>query len=188
MRGRYTQVMQGLIAASATRFPVGTRGFSIDALARRPLWNAGADYGHGTGHGVGAYLGVHEGPQRLRTKPDPTSLDPGMIISIEPGYYAAGSFGIRNENLVAVVEADPAPGDEAPRLAFETLTLCPFDLAPLVPEMLSADEIAWLDAYHARVRALLTPLLDGEPLAWLERRTRPFGEQVGAGGVALVPA
>lgn len=178
MKLRYTQVLKGLIAANGARFPRGTRGYMIDAFARQPLWIDGLDYPHGTGHGVGSFLGVHEYPLRLRAKPDPTPLVPGMITSVEPGFYAAGRFGIRHENLV-LVEADEDEPD-SPYLRFRTLTLCPFDLSPILWERLSAEEVGWIDAYHAQVRGMLALLLDGEDLDWLMERTAPVAEQLSA--------
>ncbi len=170
MRDRFTQVLKGHIAVARAVFPHGTTGAQIDALARTPLWRAGLDFDHGTGHGVGSYLSVHEGPQRL-SKTGTAALVPGMIVSNEPGYYAPGAFGIRIENLVAV-EARTIPGGERPMLGFETLTLAPIDLALVEPNLLAADEIAWLDAYHARVRKTLSPLLDAATRRWLALATR----------------
>ena len=150
MRDRFTRVLKGHIAVARAVFPAGTNGAQIDALARASLWRAGLDFDHGTGHGIGSYLSVHEGPQRL-AKTGTTALAPGMIISNEPGYYAAGAFGIRIENLL-VVEARAIPGGERPMLGFETLTLAPIDMSLVEQKLMDADEIAWLDAYHARVR------------------------------------
>ena len=170
MRDRFTRVLKGHIAVARAVFPAGTTGVQIDALARAALWRAGLDFDHGTGHGVGSYLSVHEGPQRI-AKTGTTALAPGMIVSDEPGYYAAGKFGIRTENLVAV-EARAIPGGERPMLGFETLTLAPIDLSLVEPKLLDADEIAWLDAYHARVRKALTPRVDASTRTWLAKATR----------------
>jgi Xaa-Pro aminopeptidase len=155
------------------RFPKGTTGTQLDALARRPLWEAGLDYDHGTGHGVGSYLGVHEGPQSISKRPNTIALRPGMIVSNEPGYYRTGAYGIRIENLVVVQPADGAEGGPE-MLGFETLTLAPIDRALVEPGLMSADEIGWLDGYHARVRETLTPLVDAETAGWLAQATRPL--------------
>lgn len=176
MLKRYTQVMKGLIASSSARFPTGTRGYMLDSLARQALWADGVNYPHATGHGVGSFLGVHEGPVRLRARPDVTALVPGMIVSIEPGYYSAGQFGIRHENLVAVI-ADHDALAETPFLKFETLTLCPFDVSSLVLSMITPSEIKWLDDYHARVRSLLGPHVDGSAKEWLLQTTQPISQQ-----------
>ncbi|MEQ8335497.1 aminopeptidase P family protein [Nisaea sp.] len=169
----FTLVLKGMIALSRAVFPVGTSGGQIDALARRPLWEAGLDYDHGTGHGVGAYLGVHEGPQRISKSGGGAALKPGMIISNEPGYYRAGAFGIRIENLV-VVERRDVPGADREMLGFETLTLAPIDRALIDLSLLDSGEIAWLDTYHARVRETLGPDLDPETAAWLVDATAPL--------------
>ena len=170
MRDRFTRVLKGHIAVARAVFPSGTNGAQIDALARAALWRAGLDFDHGTGHGVGSYLSVHEGPQRL-SKTGTTALAPGMIVSNEPGYYAANAFGIRIENLV-VVEARTIPGGERPMLGFETLTLAPIDLSLVEPKLLDADEIAWLNDYHARVRKSLSPRVDSSTRSWLAKATR----------------
>jgi Xaa-Pro aminopeptidase len=173
MRDRYTRVLKGMIAISRTVFPKGVSGAQIDAFARQALWNAGADFDHGTGHGVGSFLSVHEGPQRI-SKLGTTALEPGMILSNEPGYYREGAFGIRIENLVLVERRD-IPGAEREMYGFETLTFVPIDTAPIERELLTADEIAWIDAYHAEVREKIGPLVDGETRLWLEEATRPLG-------------
>ncbi len=170
MRDRFTRVLKGHIAVARAVFPAGTNGAQIDALARATLWRAGLDFDHGTGHGIGSYLSVHEGPQRL-AKSGTTALSAGMIISNEPGYYAAGAFGIRIENLL-VVEGRSILGGERPMLGFETLTLAPIDLSLVEPKLMDADEIAWLDAYHARVRKTLSPRVDSSTRSWLARVTR----------------
>jgi Xaa-Pro aminopeptidase len=170
-----TLVMKGLIALSRARFPKGASGPQLDALARAPLWASGLDYGHGTGHGVGYFLNVHEGPHSIRP-PSPNGalvpLEPGMITSIEPGLYKPARHGIRHENLAVVVAADQTEFGEFH--AFETLTLCPFDRRALEPGLLNPEERAWLDDYHATVRAALAPLLEDADLAWLERHCAPL--------------
>jgi Xaa-Pro aminopeptidase len=170
MRDRFTRVLKGHIAVARAIFPPGTNGAQIDALARGALWRAGLDFDHGTGHGIGSYLSVHEGPQRI-AKTGMTALAPGMILSNEPGYYAAGAFGIRIENLVAV-EVRTIAGGERPMLGFETLTFAPIDLSLVEPKLMDADEIAWLDDYHARVRKILSPRVDSSTRAWLTKATR----------------
>ncbi|MDJ0934545.1 MAG: aminopeptidase P family protein [Kiloniellales bacterium] len=174
MRDRFTRVLKGHIAIATARFPKGTTGTQLDTLARRPLWEAGLDFDHGTGHGVGSYLSVHEGPQRIAKAPNPVPLEPGMIVSNEPGYYREGAYGIRIENLVTVVALSAPPESERELLGFETLTLAPIDRALIDPALLDPAEIAWLDAYHARVRSALTPELDPETAAWLAAATAPL--------------
>ncbi|WCR12627.1 aminopeptidase P family protein [Paracoccus stylophorae] len=168
----YTAVLRGMIAISRARFPKGVAGAHIDALARQFLWQSGFDYDHGTGHGVGAALCVHEGPVRISRASD-TKLEAGMILSNEPGYYREGSFGIRIENLIAVIPAEAEPGREM--LGFETLTLCPIDTRAIDRQALSRDEAGWLNAYHARVRDLLSPHLDRPAQDWLRKATQPIG-------------
>lgn len=174
MRTRFTQVLQGHIALATAVFPRGTTGGQLDALARMPLWRDGVDYDHGTGHGVGAFLCVHEGPQRISKLPNSVALEPGMIISNEPGYYSPGRYGIRIENLVAVVAKDRPEGAELDLRGFETLTLAPIDRRLVNVALLTADERNWLDAYHTRVRHTLTPLLDAATAAWLAEVSRPL--------------
>ncbi|WP_295809383.1 aminopeptidase P family protein [uncultured Nitratireductor sp.] len=174
MRDRYTRVLKGLIALSTVRFPKGTRGMDLDPFARHALWQAGLDYAHGTGHGVGSYLAVHEGPQRI-AKTGTQALEAGMILSTEPGYYKAGSYGIRLENLIVVEPATALEGGEIEMHSFETLTLCPFDRRLIDVTLLASQERAWLDAYHARVREEIAPLLDGETQDWLDKATLPLG-------------
>ena len=173
MKDRFTRVLKGHIALGMARFPRGTTGSALDALARYALWQAGLDYDHGTGHGVGSFLSVHEGPQRISKAPSRVPLEPGMILSNEPGYYKTGAYGIRIENLVTVIE-DQRPGDERSMLAFETITMAPIDRHLIDKKLLTAEEIAWLDAYHARVRDTLTPLLDSADRQWLARATAPL--------------
>jgi Xaa-Pro aminopeptidase len=165
MRHHFTLVLKGHIALGSARFPEGTTGAQLDALARAPLWSAGLDFDHGTGHGVGSYLSVHEGPQRI-AKTGAAPLVPGMIVSNEPGYYLTGQYGIRIENLVLVKKAD-IPGAERPMLEFETLTLAPIDRNLIDVAMLTAAERAWVDAYHARVYATLADRLDEREREWL---------------------
>lgn len=169
-REHYTRVLKGHIAIARALFPKGATGAQLDAFARRPLWEAGLDFDHGTGHGVGVYLSVHEGPQRI-SRLDTTPLQPGMILSNEPGYYRAGEYGIRLENLV-IVEKRDIKGGEREMYGFETITLAPFDLASIDPGLLTEAEIAWLDAYHARVRKTLSPLADPATRRWLRGATR----------------
>jgi Xaa-Pro aminopeptidase len=169
-RRRFTLVLKGHIALARARFPKGTTGSQLDCLAREALWAEGLDYDHGTGHGVGSYLSVHEGPQRISKLPNAQPLLPGMILSNEPGYYQAGAYGIRIENLLAV---RPWPGSgERETLEFETLTLAPIDLALVERSLLSNDETDWLNAYHARVREELTRQLDTATAVWLAEATR----------------
>ncbi|MES2098098.1 MAG: aminopeptidase P family protein [Pseudomonadota bacterium] len=171
MRDRFTRVLQGHIALATAVFPDGTNGGQLDSFARRPLWEAGLDFAHGTGHGVGAYLAVHEGPQRIAKPNYPGGgpaepLKPGMIISNEPGYYKAGEYGIRIENLV-LVEERTIPGAEQPMMGFETLTFAPIERRLIEPALLTQAERAWLDAYHGRVLDVLGPELNAEERTWL---------------------
>jgi len=168
-RDRYTRVLKGHIALAMATFPNGTTGAQLDTLARRPLWEVGLDYDHGTGHGVGSYLGVHEGPQRISKGGHTVALKPGMILSNEPGYYKSGEYGIRLENLVVVIPAAGEGGREW--FAFETITLVPFDASLIDETLLNATEKDWLNAYHARVWAVIGPLVDSSTAAWLERAT-----------------
>ena len=172
MRDRFTRVLKGHIAIARAVFPKGTSGAQIDGFARLALWELGLDFDHGTGHGVGSYLSVHEGPQRI-SKLGGTALEPGMILSNEPGYYKAGAYGIRIENLV-LVETRAIAGAEREMRGFETLTLAPFDRTLIDVPLLTREEIAWIDAYHARVRETLSPLVDDKTRAWLEAATRPI--------------
>jgi Xaa-Pro aminopeptidase len=177
MKRDYTLVLKGTMALSRTRFPRGTLSPMLDAIARAPLWAEGLDFGHGTGHGVGYFLNVHEGPQSIsRSLPDAhMAMEPGMITSIEPGVYRPGQWGVRIENLVMNVPATTPEGSTfAEMLEFETLTLCPIDTRCIERSLLRADEIAWLDAYHATVRERLAPRVQGAALAWLLQRCQPL--------------
>jgi Xaa-Pro aminopeptidase len=173
MRERYTLVLKGMIGISLLRFPAGTRGSDIDAVARLALWKHGLDYAHGTGHGVGSYLSVHEGPQRI-AKTGTEKLLEGMILSNEPGYYKPGHYGIRLENLIIVTPAEQLPDGDIAMHGFETLTLAPFDPRMLRADLLTREELMWLNAYHARVLSEIGPMVDGETLKWLEAVTVPF--------------
>jgi Xaa-Pro aminopeptidase len=173
MRRAFTLVLKGHIAIATARFPAGTTGAALDTLARIALWKTGFDFDHGTGHGVGSYLSVHEGPQRI-AKTGVTALEPGMIVSNEPGWYREGAFGIRIENLELVTPAAPIDGGDRPMLGFEALTLVPIDRRMIEPTLLAPEEVAWLDRYHARVRAAIGPLLDEATRAWLEQATAPL--------------
>ena len=175
MKRRFTQVLKGHIALATVRFPACTTGGQLDALARQYLWADGVDYAHGTGHGVGSFLAVHEGPQRIAAfggQGEP--LRPGMICSNEPGYYKAGEFGIRIENLVLVETLD-LPGAEHEVLGFETLTFAPIDRNVIEVDLLSAQERAWLDSYHVKVLEVVGPQLEGETLEWLQAACEPIG-------------
>jgi Xaa-Pro aminopeptidase len=173
MRRSFTLVLKGHIAIARAVFPDGTTGAQLDPLARQFLWRAGLDFDHGTGHGVGSYLSVHEGPARI-SKLGTAPLKRGMILSNEPGYYRAGAYGIRIENLVLVTEATPVADAEKPLNAFETLTLAPIDRRLVESSLMSAEEIAWLDAYHVRVRDMLVPLVDEPTRAWLRGACAPL--------------
>jgi Xaa-Pro aminopeptidase len=173
MRDRFTRVLRGHLAIARAVFPEGTSGAQIDALARQYLWQAGLDFAHGTGHGVGSYLSVHEGPARI-SKIGTTALKRGMILSNEPGYYKSGAYGIRIENLELVVAADIA-GAEQPMNTFAALTLAPIDRRLIDTAMITPDEVAWIDAYHARVAREIGPLIDdGAITAWLAAATAPL--------------
>ncbi len=169
----FTLVLKGMIAVSRAQFPEGTRGADLDVLARRALWEAGLDYAHGTGHGVGSFLSVHEGPQSI-SKRGMEPLLHGMILSNEPGYYKAYAFGIRIENLVLVQPAEVPQGGEIAMHAFETLTLCPIDRRLIDTHLLERAELQWLDAYHARVRQELSPLVPPSARNWLKKATKPL--------------
>lgn len=174
-REDFTRVLKGMIALSRAMFPRGTRSPALDALARTPIWAGGIDYGHGTGHGVGYFLNVHEGPHGItpHLAPEPhTALEPGMITSNEPGIYRPGRWGVRIENLVLTVPAEKTEFGEF--LRFETLTLCPIDTRCIERSLLTAEEIAWLNAYHAEVASRIGPLVSGPAREWLESRTQPI--------------
>ena len=168
----YAAVLKGNIALSQAVFPDNTRGCQIDVLARQFLWKNGAQYLHGTGHGVGHFLNVHEGPQSIRMEENPVLLQSGMLLSDEPGIYRAGRYGIRLENMLLVEEKFQT--EYGRFLGFEVLTLCPFDRASIAPELYSAEEIAWINAYHRRVEAGLSPWLDEAEKNWLADKTRPI--------------
>jgi Xaa-Pro aminopeptidase len=173
MRTRFTLVLKGHIAIATARFPKGTRGIEIDAFARRALWETGLDFDHGTGHGVGSFLAVHEGPQSISRR-GMTALEPGMILSNEPGYYKEGAYGIRIENLMLVMEPQQMPGGDREMMGFETLTLVPIDRRLIAAEMLTAGERSWVNGYHGRVREVIGPELGGADRAWLEAATAPL--------------
>ncbi|RWB77847.1 MAG: aminopeptidase P family protein [Mesorhizobium sp.] len=173
MRERFTLVLKGMIGISTLRFPAGTRGSEIDAVARVALWKHGCDFAHGTGHGVGSYLAVHEGPQRI-ARTGTEKLLAGMMVSNEPGYYKEGAYGIRIENLILVTPAEQIGGGDIPMHGFETLTLAPIDKRLIRTDLLTRDELQWLDQYHAWVLAEIGPMVDGETLAWLEKATAPL--------------
>jgi Xaa-Pro aminopeptidase len=169
----FTLVLKGLVAMCRLAWPEGLAGRDLDAMARVALWRAGMDYDHGTGHGIGSYLGVHEGPQSLsRRGLEP--LAPGMILSIEPGYYREGAFGIRLENLAVVRPPEPVAGGDRAMLSFEVLTLAPIDRRLIDASLLDAAERDWLDSYHARVAETLAPLLDPETARWLRAACQPL--------------
>ena len=174
MRERFTLVLKGHIAIATARFPAGTNGGQLDALARQYLWKEGLDFDHGTGHGVGCFLGVHEGPQRISAT-GRAPIEVGMIVSNEPGYYKPGAYGIRIENLLLAVESAPAEDIGRAMLAFETITFAPIDRRLIEPAMLSFEEVAWIDAYHASVRDRVRAFLGAEELEWLAEATAPIG-------------
>jgi len=176
LRERYTRVLQGHIALGTARFPRGVAGPHLDALARRPLWDAGLDYDHGTGHGVGSFLSVHEGPVAFSRTAKVVALAPGMILSNEPGFYLPGAYGIRIENLLLVREARAQPDQQKPFLEFETLTLAPYAQVMIEPALLTSAEHAWIDTYHARVLAEIAPLCDAPTAAWLTQECRPLAQ------------
>ena len=167
----YTLVLKGMIALSMAMFPKGTTGHHLDVLARMPLWKAKRNFGHGTGHGIGYYLCVHEGPQSIRWQYNPQPLLPGMVTSNEPALYREGMHGVRHENIILCKDAGVSQFGEWNE--FETLTLCHFDTAAVLPELLSADELAWLNAYNSRVYETLAPLLPEDVALWLRSKTLP---------------
>ena len=166
----YTLVLKGHIDLQLLHFPDGAAGTQLDTIARRPLWQAGLNYLHGTGHGVGSYLNVHEGPHQIRMEWMPAPLRKGMTVTDEPGIYLEGRFGVRTENVLVIKGVD----DNSQFMCFETLTLCPIDTTPILPELLSEEEIGWLNAYHAEVYKQLAPHLNDEERAWLQEATRPL--------------
>lgn len=173
MRERYTLVLKGHIAIATARFPKGTRGIDLDPLARHPLWARGLDYDHGTGHGVGSYLSVHEGPASI-SKRGMVALEPGMILSNEPGYYKEGAYGIRIENLVLVTPAEKPEGGDRAMMGFDTLTLCPYDRRLIDKALLTPAEREWVDRYHERVRKALSAKVGAGERAWLDTMTEPL--------------
>ncbi len=174
-RDRFTRVLKGVIALSTVSFPQGTAGPQLDILARKTIWDAGLNYGHGTGHGIGAFLSVHEGPQSIApARGFGVALEPGMILSIEPGFYKDGEYGLRTENLALVVEDKEKTTPALSFHTFETLTLCPIDLSLVEKELLTPGELVWLNDYHRKVREALTPLLDPDEADWLALATRPL--------------
>jgi Xaa-Pro aminopeptidase len=174
-RERFTRVLKGVVNLTRTPFPQGTSGPQIDVLARRPLWEAGLDYGHGTGHGIGSYLNVHEGPQAIAPgRGSGLKLEPGMILSIEPGIYKKGEYGLRLENVALIVRDRERSRQMPPFLKFETLTLCPIELGLVDKALMTAEEAGWLNAYHRKVRKVLTPLLSKGAALWLKKATRPI--------------
>lgn len=173
-RRMFTLVLKGHIAMATIRFPAGTTGHQLDAIARQPMWMAGLDYDHGTGHGVGSYLGVHEGPQRIAKAVNTQPLLTGMILSNEPGYYREGHWGIRIETLQVVTPPTPIPGGERPMHGFEQLTFAPLDRRLIDVALLTLSERDYVDAYHAETLAKVGPLLDGEVLTWLENQCAPL--------------
>lgn len=177
MRRHFTLVLKGHIAIATARFPRGVSGRNLDSFARRALWMAGLDYDHGTGHGVGSYLSVHEGPQSISKKGSDAALEPGMILSNEPGYYRTRCYGIRIENLLLVTPPETIEGGEVEMLGFETLTLAPIDRRLIEAKLLSSEERQWLDAYHVRVRETIEPmLLSEDERLWLKRASAPIAE------------
>jgi Xaa-Pro aminopeptidase len=170
MKEDYTRVLKGHIGIASCRFPQGTRGSQIDILARKALWDKGLNYLHGTGHGIGHFLNVHEGPQSIRMDENPVPLQPGMITSNEPGIYRAGQYGIRIENLTLTQE--DVITEFGNFYSFETLTLCPIDTTPIVKELLTEEEVNWLNNYHQIVCDRLSPLLSSEEKSWLAEKTK----------------
>ncbi|MGA0345819.1 MAG: aminopeptidase P family protein [Alphaproteobacteria bacterium] len=174
MRDRFTRVLQGHIAIATARFPAGSPGGALDSFARRPLWEIGLDFDHGTGHGVGCFLGVHEGPQRIAKRGGGVPLSAGMVISNEPGFYKEGSFGIRIENLEVVRDLKCENSSNSRMLGFESLTLVPIDRSLVVTSMLDDKELSWWEEYHKRVLEAVGPLVDGSTLAWLKKACLPL--------------
>jgi Xaa-Pro aminopeptidase len=172
----YTCVLKGHIALATARFPKGTKGVQLDTLARKPLWDLGLDYGHGTGHGVGFYLNVHEGPQSISSsKLSAPGLEPGMLVSDEPGYYKRGGYGIRIENILLVVEDRDVGESDTPFYRFRTMTLCPYEKRLIEPSLLAVGEALYIDLYHAKIKeTLINRLESAEERAWLETATTPI--------------
>jgi Xaa-Pro aminopeptidase len=168
----FTRVLRGHIALAMAHFPAGTNGMQLDTLARAPLWEVGLDFDHGTGHGVGSYLSVHEGPQRI-SKGGTVALQEGMIVSNEPGYYKANAFGIRIENLQYVTVLKKTDGPR-PMMGFEPLTLAPIDRRLIDKSQMSAADVNWLNAYHARVQKALLPKVDKATQSWLKKNCKPL--------------
>ncbi len=174
-KDRFSRVLKGHLQLAMTCFPQGTAGNQLDTIARKPLWDVGLNYGHGTGHGIGHYLNVHEGPQAISYyRGLGVKLEPGMILSNEPGYYKTGGYGIRIENIILTVKDEEKSTDEMTFYKFETLTLCPIDLNLVEKSLLSKEEIAYFNAYHAKVRQTLSPYLNESERKWLENATRPI--------------
>ena len=173
MRRDYTLVLKGHIAIASARFPIGTRGIDLDPLARQALWQHGLDYSHGTGHGVGSYLSVHEGPQSI-SRAGMVALEPGMILSNEPGYYKEGNYGIRIENLVLVNEAETPRGGDHKMLSFETLTLAPFDRELIDRDLLDAHEVDWINTYHKLVYTRLADHIPTDVRRWARNAIKPL--------------
>jgi len=174
-KDRFTRILKGHIDLALTSFPVGTQGIQLDTLARKPLWEIGQNYGHGTGHGVGAFLSVHEGPQGISYyRGIGVALEPGMVCSNEPGFYKAGEYGMRVENLVVVTKDEEKSNDDWQFLKFETITYCPIDLNLVDTQLLSKEEIDYLNAYHKKVYEVLAPYLKKEERNWLAQKTQPI--------------
>ena len=174
VREHYTRVLRGHVAVAATRFPQGAPGARLDSLARAPLWEIGLDYDHGTGHGIGSFLSVHEGPCSIHPRNQGVPLEPGMILSDEPGYYRTGAYGMRIENLLLVQDAPLAEPDGRRFLAFETLTLAPFDRRLIEVALLHGHDRAWIDRYHARVLSEVGPALPDAARTWLQAACAPL--------------
>lgn len=181
MKEHYTLVLKGHIAVSRARFPEGTKGPAIDALARKALWEKGLDFDHGTGHGVGCYLSVHEEACGISPREGAMAFAPGMVISNEPGFYKAGAYGIRIENLIVVREDGQREGSMKKMLAFDTITLAPYDRRLIDLSLLDAAEVKWIDDYHARVHKVIEPLVEADVAAWLDRACAPLKKNLGPG-------
>jgi Xaa-Pro aminopeptidase len=170
----FTRVLKGHIDLARLKFPVGFSGKQIDAFARRSLWDSGRNYNHGTGHGIGHYLNVHEGPMGITPRDVGVPLKAGNVMSNEPGYYKAGEYGIRIENLIVIRDEEEHGSEDFQFLGFETLTLCPIDLNLVEPSLLSDAERKWLNDYHETVYTKLSPFLSDEEKVWLEHETKPI--------------